>query len=117
MLSSVNPTGGPSAWKAVQFPPTPGVFDDLSSVSCPSSHFCAVIGGVGDIYTTTNPTGPAAAWHLTHANAMFGGYRMSCAGTLCSAEAGRVHVLSSTTPATGPWTLQDVDPESGELYL
>jgi hypothetical protein len=75
-----------------------------------------VIGGVGDIYTSINPTGLAKAWSLTHANLIYGGYRMSCAGTLCAAEGGR-DVVSSMTPATGPWTDQSVNLESGQLYL
>ena len=73
IVSSTDPTGGPSAWSAVHpegywLPPIANPNGDsypgnaIRGVSCPTTGFCAAAGPQGHFFTSTDPTGPAEAW-------------------------------------------------------
>lgn len=62
------PAGGIGAWtptpldtEAVEHETSLGLLD----VSCPSASFCAAIDDLGNVYTSTDPTGGASAWSET----------------------------------------------------
>ena len=59
---STDPTGGPGAWSITLINDQNG--DDLDDISCPTVSFCAAVDAVGDVVTTTDPTGPTSAWHV-----------------------------------------------------
>jgi hypothetical protein len=71
VLSSADPTGGPSAWQFTELPT--GEYTGLGLLSCPSSQLCvgaasvSVPGGnpSSNIFTSTDPTGGASAWTTT----------------------------------------------------
>ena len=71
VVTSSNPTGGAPAWTvshvhgmlAVQL----GLGDFvMPRLSCPSSRLCVAMDGIGNVVTSSNPTGGAAAWTLTN---------------------------------------------------
>lgn len=114
IVSSTNPTGGPSAWNAVHpegywLPPTgdpsetsyPG--NAIRGVSCPTTGFCAAAGPQGHFFATTNPTGPAEGWvearlglDATHMNGI------SCpTPSLCVAVGQNGRIVTSTEPTGG----------------
>jgi hypothetical protein len=122
IISSTNPTGGPSAWNAVHpegywLPPgglPPGATasypgNAIRGVSCPTTGFCAAAGPQGHFFTTTDPTGPAEAWteaklglDATHMNGI------SCpTPSFCAAVGQNGRVVTSTNPTGGvaAWTI------------
>lgn len=87
----------------------------MTGVACPSSTFCAAVDDAGDVMTTTDPAGGAAAWHteaVTEAEGIgVGGFdSLSCpSGSLCVATTYDGDIFVSTTPADGEaWT--EIDP-------
>jgi hypothetical protein len=97
----------------------PSVIDThpVNSLSCPSSALCVGVDYVGDIVTSTDPTGGSSAWTVakvdnepeapyTEPNAL---NEVSCpqpAGSLCAA-AGVSGIFTSSDPTGGAsaWTL------------
>ncbi|HVR05870.1 MAG TPA: hypothetical protein VMS02_07490, partial [Solirubrobacteraceae bacterium] len=117
VVTSTDPTGGPSAWALakVDNQPEPPYTDPnaLNDVSCPqpTGSLCVAVGE-GGIFTSTNPTGGTGAWvHLggigEHAHAV------SCASaSLCVASFGYYgEILTSTDPTggAGAWKAVQVD--------
>ena len=124
IVSSTEPTGSASAWKAVhpegysntESPPgsPPGseaiyAGNAIRGVSCPSIHLCVAAGPQGNLLTSTDPTGDVSAWSIaelgreaTRMNAI------SCPSpSLCVAVAYNGKVITSTNPAGGAtaWTI------------
>jgi hypothetical protein len=62
IVTSTDPTGGASAWTETNLAGLVGVPSGLTSVSCPSTHFCAIATGGGEILTSHDPTGGPVAW-------------------------------------------------------
>ena len=60
MITSIAPTSG--SWKAVAGGSGLGV----TGVSCPSTSACAAVDNNADVITSTDPTGPAAAWSFVN---------------------------------------------------
>jgi uncharacterized membrane protein YgcG len=69
VITSSNPAGGTSAWSTAH---VAGSTPSLRSISCPSSSFCAAAGVAdeppeftpySEVWTSTNPSGGASAWH------------------------------------------------------
>ena len=69
IASSTDPTGGSSAWHVVyagegpwpkteNWPPITSRARQIQSVSCPSASLCVAVTDQGNIYSSTNPTGP-----------------------------------------------------------
>jgi hypothetical protein len=137
VLSSTNPTAGPSAWREVQptgeaetdcqdhwMPPCRDPKDRrIRSVSCPSAGLCVAVTFEGYVYSSTDPTGSADDWRVadldgdgrdTHLMSV------SCPTvSLCVAVSGERNtsgkVLTSTNPTGGAaaWTVTQLDPELG----
>jgi hypothetical protein len=61
VLTSTDPTGGPSAWTFTNVAPYPGANlgkfepNGMFGVSCPSVSLCAIAGNEGQIFTSTDP--------------------------------------------------------------
>jgi hypothetical protein len=71
-------------------------------VSCASVSLCVAVDNVGDILTSTNPTGGASAWHMA-VSGEGGGVGIACPSTtLCVAGLDGSGILTSTNPTGGP---------------
>jgi hypothetical protein len=65
-----------------------------------------VVGFVGSLLVSTDPTGGAAAWKVIDAPGGAGDLEgIDCVGSLCAAGNATGNILTSTDPAAGaPWT-------------
>jgi hypothetical protein len=62
------------------------VRQSLNGVSCPTVSFCVAVDGVGNVLTSTQPTGGAAAWSAVNVDTSSGLTAVSCASpSLCVA--------------------------------
>src|SRR5829696_4527833 len=133
IVSSTNPTGGPSAWHDVR--PTGEAETDcqehwvppcrdpksrrIRSVSCPSAKLCVAVTGEGYVYSSTDPTGSADDWRVADLD---GDGRdthllsVSCpTASLCVAVSGERYtsgkLLTSTNPTGGApaWAIAQLD--------
>jgi hypothetical protein len=128
VASSTNPAGDVSAWRIVRpggglqekFPGMPpgGTYagGQIRGVSCPTAGLCVAGSFEGDIYSSTNPTGPAEAWRIVpltaanESNIHIGG--VSCPTvSLCVAAAlgGKVVVSTNPTGERDSWTVIELD--------
>lgn len=122
VVSSTNPAAGASAWRIVRLPHV-----SLEAISCPSARLCVALGHTARrsvAITSTDPTGPASAWHSAEVNGGFnavgGAFNtvgLSCPTTrLCVAVTGfGAQVLSSTDPLGGSraWRSRTIGGELG----
>ncbi|HET6999478.1 MAG TPA: hypothetical protein VFI03_12930 [Solirubrobacterales bacterium] len=133
IVSSTNPTGGPSAWRLARptgeaatdchetwVPPCRDPNDRrIRGVSCPSPSLCVAVTGEGYVYSSTNPTGSADDWRVADID---GNSRdthllgVSCPTvSLCVAVSGERFtsgkILTSTNPTGGAsaWTVAQLD--------
>jgi hypothetical protein len=66
VLTTTNPAGG--NWTATELPTPPECSDhmyfpeSLESISCPATSFCAATDATAQLWTTSDPGGPASAW-------------------------------------------------------
>ena len=124
---STDPTGGTAAWTPVQVPTSvpaecgkngPGMDcqADLEGVSCPSVSLCVAVdsadNSVGDVITSTQPSGGPSAWNvdpIDRANGLIG---VSCPSvSLCVAVdfAGRVFTSTNPTRGASAWKQTNVN--------
>jgi hypothetical protein len=124
IASSSDPTGGAGAWNVVYAGEGPfeGASDPVISnrqiqgVSCPSTRLCVAVTTLGQIYTSTDPTGPASAWSVTEISPKGRNthlYGVSCPSeSLCVAVSGRRvntgEVFTSTDPSSASWQEADL---------
>jgi hypothetical protein len=54
-----------SAPALIDPPPALVNADDLSGVSCPSTHLCVAVDQSGNVLSTGSPLGGLAQWHVT----------------------------------------------------
>jgi hypothetical protein len=107
--------GSPLTWAApvrVDHQAPFGSPNQLLGVSCPSSGLCVAVDGAGDVVTSTNPTGGAAAWTVTDVDGSNYLNGVSCPSSgLCVAVDNNGDVVTSTDPTGGAatWTVTDVD--------
>lgn len=133
IVSSTNPTGGPSAWHVARpsgeaatdchanwDPPCRDPNDRrIRGVSCPTTTLCVAVTGEGYVYSSTNPTGAADDWRVADVDGderdthLLG---VSCpTASLCVAVSGERFtggkVLTSTNPTGGAsaWTVTQLD--------
>src|SRR5438094_8502584 len=69
VVTSTNPTGGPSAWTVTNVDVSVGPNSSgprLTGVSCPTGDLCVAVDSDGTIITSTKPTGGATAWKALH---------------------------------------------------
>lgn len=98
VLTSTDPTGGPSAWHKSDINGERTLF----SVSCPSSSFCAAIGvtelGGGGAFTSTDPGG-SGEWDT--AGGVWGDEAISCPSSSFCAASGFGEISTTTDPTSG----------------
>jgi hypothetical protein len=85
---------------------------DLDGVSCPSVSLCVAVDDLGDVVTSTDPTGGASAWSVTDADGAYDLDGVSCpSSSLCVAVDDLGDVVTSTNPTGGAraWTVAAVD--------
>jgi hypothetical protein len=120
IATSTDPTGGSAAWdyryvgdgpwpKTDEWP-TQGISGkQIQGISCPSPKLCVAVLNQGNIYTSTNPTGPSSAWNSIQIDGqgrnthLFG---VSCPTvSLCVAVSGKREdqgkIFTSTDPTGG----------------
>jgi len=90
----------------------PGIPDNtyhLRSISCTTQHLCAAGDASGDVITTTNPDGGAAAWKFQNVDASRVLGAISCLPTLCVAVdySGYAVITTNPTAATPTWSSPD----------
>jgi len=128
VASSTNPAGGAAAWRIVR---PGGGFDvpfdaqassdtfgggQIRGVSCPSINLCVAASFEGDVYSSTDPTGPAPAWKVipltaeNEPNIHMGG--VDCPiPSFCVAVGygGKVVTTSNPTGDRTAWTVTQLD--------
>src|SRR5271166_409156 len=106
IATSTKPADGSNAWS------TTSVWGDLEAVSCARTRLCVAVDGLGNIWTTTNPTGGVSAWSKAHIGE-FDFRGVSCPSTKLCVVVGYEHgdVVTSTDPTggAGAWTVTNVD--------
>ena len=103
VYTSLIPGGGAGAWSSATIPG-----GDFQTISCPTVSFCVAQNGNASIAWSTNPTGGAAAWHITGPIPSGSDFAqlssVSCPTTsLCVAFDRRGYAYWTATP-TGPET-------------
>jgi hypothetical protein len=121
IYTSTAPTGPASAWSVTELKPT-GENIHLYGVSCPTESLCVAVSGrrvnTGKIFTSTDPTGGAAAWQETDLGGEFDFRAVSCASpTLCVAAGANGELVASTDPAGGPGAWSTVGAPGGPGIL
>ncbi len=114
LFTSTDPTGGPAKWHAADV--------GASSITCPTTTFCAALGGAG-LEISRDPNGGTSAWQSVTAPTGLNG--LTCPSTsLCVAagldSTGDGVVYTSTEPAAGAssWQAADLGSEApGGLAL
>ena len=78
----------------------------ITGVSCPSTGLCVAVDGVGDVLSTTDPTGGAGSW-VTAASVAEGFDGVSCPSTELCVAVGGGDVATSTDPTggAGAWSV------------
>ena len=111
LVSSTNPTGGAGAWQLAQVDTSP-----LTGISCSSASLCVAADQGGRVLASTNPGGGAGAWQVvaTDPNPQIEpdlgptgtgrAMTVACApAPLCVVGDDNGGLMSSTSPASGPW--------------
>ncbi len=116
-VTSSDPTGGAAAWNVTNVDGSVGPDSNgprLTAVSCPSSGLCVAVDSGGNVVTSTNPTGGATAWKVTHLSVDIL-TAVSCpSSSLCVAVGERAgaggNVVTSSDPTGGvaAWTVTQV---------
>jgi len=116
LVSSTNPTGGPSAWNIAGVLSNESIF----GVSCPSISLCVAVGAQ-DVLTATDPCGGASAWTNTTPDQGNYFYAISCPSvSLCVAGGGGATVnggatiLTSRNPTGGASSWSSAPVASGD---
>lgn len=132
VVSSTDPASGPGAWTVVHVDDatnTAAQISGLTGVSCPSVSLCVAVDAVGNVVTSTTPTGGASAWTVTYVDNgidyecyHYGGsgpmcqpvlVGVSCAsGSLCVAIDTAGNVISSSNPTGGKSAWSGASPYS-----
>jgi hypothetical protein len=122
IYSSTNPTGPSSAWNWTQVDDGKGRNTHLFGVSCPTASFCVAVSGrrddPGHIFTSTEPTGGAQAWHSITLAEPFEFRAVSCpTASLCVAVGadGRVVVSTEPTGDSSAWRIVGAPGGSGTV--
>lgn len=115
ILSSTNPTRGPTAWSIAP------VGTSIGRVSCPSTSLCVAVDEPDSVLSSTDPTGGANDWTSTQLPSGDGIGQLSCpsvslcvaSGGLSTAGDGAV-ILTSTDPTGGASDWASAQLASGE---
>jgi hypothetical protein len=96
--------GAPLTWAAPVLVDhqAPFIGNQLKGVSCPSSGLCVAVDQSGNVVTSSNPTGGAAAWTVTHVDGFNSLSGVSCPSSgLCVAVDQSGNVVTSSNPTGG----------------
>jgi hypothetical protein len=103
IYTSTDPSKADPTWTSAQVDKTAA----LTGLSCvPTASLCVAIDGSGDVFTSTEPAGGASKW--TKTTIAGAGYLagVSCpTTTFCTIADQQGHVIASTTPTTGSWSV------------
>ena len=112
-IVSTDPTGGAAAWTAARIDPAlePSNLQPVRQavVACPSTALCVVVDEANDFITSTNPTGGAGAWTLSH---ITGSVLYVERGTVACASAA-LCVTSSDGAEEAQWIFSATEPTGG----
>ncbi|MGZ3472574.1 MAG: WD40/YVTN/BNR-like repeat-containing protein, partial [Isosphaeraceae bacterium] len=105
VYSSTHPTGPASAWNVAQIDEK-GRNTHLEGISCPTVSLCVVVSGgrndSGEVLTSTDPSGGAAAWQTTQVDESPDLRAVSCGSpSLCVAVGDEGRIVTSTNPTGG----------------
>jgi len=128
-ISTTNPTGGAAAWKKAHIDGTDCFVGEtaapcfLSGVSCPVINLCVAVDVSGNVVTSTNSTGGAAAWKLVNIGGQDGTNvinGVACpSSTFCIAFASdneaHGHVLTTNNPTGGAAACRQANSGGDEL--
>jgi hypothetical protein len=116
VLSSTAPTT--SAWSTASLVAAgvltkpPGIFPSwLFGVACPSSRLCVGLSEQGQIVSSRDPAGPAAAWKAVKVRHLFGegAGQVSCPSVaLCVAAEGDIFTATDPGGRSGAWKFAGV---------
>jgi len=121
VIVSTDPGGGSAAWTMTLVDPIATLAGEspqiMTGVSCADPRLCVAVDQAGNVVTSTNPGGGAAAWIVSGVDGQASLNGISCpAEQLCVAVGGLSAngypagvVLTSTNPAGGPGTWTAVD--------
>jgi hypothetical protein len=126
IAASTDPTGGPGAWATAyvgegrfESPSgTPAISSrQIQGISCPTTKLCVAVTTLGQVYSSTDPTGPASAWNDTELKPTGTNihlYGVSCpTESFCVTVSGRRvnagKIFTSTNPTGGPGAWQETD--------
>jgi hypothetical protein len=117
IYTSTEPTGPASAWKVTELKPT-GENIHLYGVSCPTESLCVAVSGrrvnQGKVFSSTDPTGGAAAWHEADLGEGLDLRAVSCSSaTLCIAAGANGELIASTDPTGGAGAWSNVGVPGG----
>jgi hypothetical protein len=103
VITSTNPAGGGASWSAAYVDDTltsDGSSSQLTGISCPTKSLCVAVDSAGNIISSTDPTGGAAAWTLwAIGNGGFTGVTCPSASLCVAAASG--YLSTSTVPSGG----------------
>jgi hypothetical protein len=107
VLTSTSPAVVPNVWT-----PTGVDSSALTAISCPTVKLCVATDAVGDVITSSNPSGGIEAWHVTNVIGTRSFTAISCPTVhFCAAVDSSGEVVTSTNPTGGPhaWTITTLD--------
>jgi hypothetical protein len=123
VLTTSNPAGGATAW-TIQYTEPPSIVQpcqkggcagDIRHVSCASATLCVAVNGNGYVLSSTDPAGGPSAWNASEilpgcsSNGSCPGLGgVSCPSTSFCVIGSNVGILTSTSPASGPWNLTPI---------
>jgi hypothetical protein len=117
VLTSTDPAGGAGEWTVTPVDLDPRGYmgaDDIYTVSCASASMCVAFDFLGNVLSSTDPTGGAGAWTRDALASAGSLYAVSCpAVSLCVVGNWTGELFTSGDP-TGPpsaWAGSEVDPE------
>jgi len=108
---------GDGPWPETESWPTNAISGkQIQGISCPSSELCVGVTDQGNIFSSTNPTGPASAWTAIQIDGPGANTHLksiSCPTTsLCVAVTGGRNdsgeVWTSSNPAGGSWQVAEL---------
>ena len=111
--TSTNPSGGATTWKVTASFGSNVPY--LADVACPSVSLCVAGAEGGNVVSSSNPTGSASAWHVTHlrgiAPTLDPLISVACASaSVCLAvEDANAYVSRNPTGDSTAWTSATVD--------
>lgn len=113
---SRDPAGGSSTWTLTHVDsalnPATGTSDDLTALDCPSVSLCVATDAAGDVVTSSDPAGGAAAWQVAHIdnNIDYECIHYNQSGPACQPPLVAVSCASDVSCVTLDWE-GDVDDE------